>query len=76
MSGIRKVMLGKDTLPVVWSECRDDGGMFSAEVGVAASGIRFVAYVKDGWGGGGRCTRDSEEAARAEIDRLWERLYG
>jgi hypothetical protein len=76
MSERRKVLLGKDWLPVVWSERRDDGGMFDAEVGVAEDGARYVAYVTVGWGSGVRCTRDTEAAARGEIDRLWNRLYG
>lgn len=76
MAETHAVFLGKEFLPVVWSEKRDDGGMFDAEVGVAVSGDRFVAYVMDGWGGGVRCTRTTEESARAEIDRLWQKLYG
>lgn len=56
---------------VVWSEKRDDGGMFDAEVGVYKSGNQFVAYAANGWGGGVQCTRDTFEAARAEVDRLW-----
>jgi len=73
---VSKTLIGKEFLEVEWSERRDDGGMFDATVGVARSGDRFVAFVMDGWGGGVRCTRDTEEAAKGEIDRLWKRLYG
>ena len=72
----RAVLLGHESLPLVWSERRDDGGMFKATVGVARRGDRYAAFVKDGWGGGVSCTRDTEDAAKAEIERLWERLYG
>lgn len=71
-----KVFLGRESLPLVWKRRRDDGGMFKATVGVARRDDRFVAFVMSGWGGGVSCTRDTREAAEAEIDRLWERLYG
>ena len=64
----------------VFIEHRDNGGMFDSEVGVqkvtAASGFRYRAYVTNSWGGGVQCFRDTPEQARAEIDRLWKRLFG
>jgi hypothetical protein len=64
---------------VVWRERRDDGGMFgdAAEVGVWHDSGGFVAYAKDGWGGGVRSKHHPDEAtARRDTERLWERLYG
>ena len=62
---------------VTWHESRDCGGMFHAEVGVWKDGTSFVAYVKDEWGGGANSKPHPDEpAARADIGRLWERLYG
>lgn len=63
---------------VVWSEARDAGGMFSSEVGVWRDPDgRYRAYVKDGWGGGVRSKPfPDEQAARGDIDRLWEHFYG
>lgn len=61
---------------VVWSEERDNGGMFPSTVGVWREDGRFVAFVQDGWGGGVHSRQHPDEAAaKADIDRLWERLY-
>lgn len=61
---------------VVWSEARDSGGMFDAEVGVYRDGDGFVAFIDD-WGGGIRSRlHPDEKTARADIGRLWDRFYG
>ena len=61
---------------VVWSEERDAGDMFKAEVGVYWDGAGFVAYV-EAWGGGIRSKAHlDQETARADIARLWEKFYG
>ena len=61
---------------VPWSEKRDSGGMFDAEVGVYRDGDGFVAFIYD-WGGGIRSRIHPDvETARGDIDRLWERFYG
>lgn len=72
----KTVLIGTEFLPLVWSERRDAGEMFDATVGVARKNDRFMAFVKDGWGGGVSCTRDTKEAADGEIERLWEKFYG
>lgn len=65
------------TREIVWRESRDAGDMFKSEVGVWRDRDGFVAYVKDGWGGGIQSKRHPDETtARADIDRLWERFYG
>lgn len=62
---------------VVWSEERDAGDMFMSEVGVWAEPGGFVAYVKDGWGGGKRSgCHASLELAQRDTSRLWEEFYG
>lgn len=63
---------------VVWREQRDAGDMFKSEVGVWRDPDgRFRAYVKDGWGGGIQSRpHPDEQAARADISRLWEKFYG
>lgn len=59
---------------------RDNGGMFKSEVGVqevsVTNGTRFRAYVTDSWGGGVQCFRDTAESAEAELERLWEKMFG
>ena len=62
---------------VPWCEKRSVlGEMFDPEVGVYRDGDGFVAYV-DSWGGGIRSRiHSSEQAARSDIDRLWEKFYG
>jgi len=62
---------------VVWSYERDAGDMFTSEVGVWLEDAGFVAYVKDGWGGGNKSKpRPDQATARADTARLWERFYG
>lgn len=63
---------------VVWSEKRDAGEMFFAEVGVwREPDGRFRAYVSGSWGGGLRSKpHDSDQAARSDTGRLWEKFYG
>jgi hypothetical protein len=63
---------------VVWSEERDAGDMYKAEVGVVrVSDSRFHAFVRGGWGGGlVSKAHPGEAAARADIGRLWEKYYG
>lgn len=62
---------------VVESETRDTGQMFDAELGVYAKAGQYHAYVTDGWGGGiggpGFLTQDE---AKADIPRLFEKFYG
>lgn len=64
----------------VYKEYRDNGGMFRSEVGVqevtASKQNRFRAYVSGSWGGGVQCFRDTPEEAKAEIPRLWEKMFG
>lgn len=65
----------------VYKDSRDNGGMFRSEVGVqevtTANGPnRFRAYVTDSWGGGVQCFRDTPEEAKAEISRLWKKMFG
>ena len=64
----------------VFSEHRDNGGMFYSEVGVqkvtSTSGFRYRAYVTDSWGGGVQCFRSTPEEAKSEIERLWEKMFG
>lgn len=57
----------------VWSESRDYGGMFDGEVGVCKRGDKFYAYVADGWGGGAGKLHLTLEAAKSDIERLWNR---
>ena len=72
-----KSMIAGAMREVVWSEPRDCGGMFDAKVGIWRDGDGFIAYVTDGWGGGVRSKRHPDEAAaRGDIERLWNRLYG
>ena len=54
------MFIGDERLPVVWSESRDNGGMFDSTVGVAKKGSKFVAFVMGTWGGGIKCTRNTE----------------
>ncbi len=69
--------IGGAVREVVWSETRDSGGMFTAEVGVWREGGKFVAYVKDGWTDGIRSApHGDEQAARRDVGRLWEKFYG
>jgi hypothetical protein len=66
---------------LIWSEYRDCGATFDAEVGVYrvedhSLADKFVAYVYD-WGGGIRSMAHPDaETARADIPRLWDRYYG
>jgi len=64
----------------VYKDRRDNGGMFTSEVGVqkvtSTSGFRYRAYVTDSWGGGAQCFRDTAAEAEAEIERLWEKMFG
>jgi hypothetical protein len=62
---------------VPWHEERDAGEMFKSEVGVWHDDRGFVAYVKDGWGGGiNSGHHPDQQAARHDITRLWEKFYG
>lgn len=71
----KKLVFG-DVREVVWSERRDTGGMFDAEVGVWRDGPGFVAYVQGEWGGGANSRRHpDEQSARADVDRLWSRYF-
>lgn len=63
----------------VSKERRDNGGMFSSELGVqevtTTGANRYRAYVTDSWGGGVQCFRDTEEEAKAELPRLWKKMF-
>jgi|GraSoiStandDraft_51_1057287.scaffolds.fasta_scaffold968207_2 hypothetical protein len=70
-------IIGGEARDVVWSESRDNGGMFDSEVGVYRDGDHYRAYVTDSWGAGIRSRQhESESVARGDIERLWDRLYG
>lgn len=72
----RKLIAGA-VREVVWSEQRDAGEMFSAEIGVWKDERGFVAYVCGPWGGGVNSKHHpSEVAAQADTGRLWEKFYG
>lgn len=64
----------------IYRDRRENGGMFKSEVGVqevtTTKENRYRAYVTDGWGGGAQCFRDTPEEAKAEIDRLWRKMFG
>jgi len=73
---LRKFVAGQ-VRDVVFSETRDCGGMFDAEVGVWRGSQGFTAYVKDGFGGGiNSGHHGSEQEARDDIERLWDKFYG
>jgi hypothetical protein len=63
---------------VVWFEERDAGEMFKAEVGIWLDEKGYTAYVMGGLGNGGMSApaRGTRDEARAEVARLWSRLYG
>ena len=71
-------MIAGASREVTWSEPRDTGDMFSGEAGVWRDPDgRFRAYIRGGWGGGAHSKPHPDEAAaRADIDRLWERCFG
>ena len=64
----------------VYKDRRDNGGMFTSEVGVqevtTTGKNRYRAYVSTSWGGGVQCFRDTSAEALAEIPRLWKKMYG
>lgn len=62
---------------VLWEEARDNGGMFNSTVGVyMVEGGRFASFVYDVGSGVASPPHATVEAAIADIERLWERLYG
>lgn len=62
---------------IVYKTTRDNGGMFRSTLGIEKiSDENFRAFVSDSWGGGIQCFRSTEELAKAELPRLWEKMYG
>lgn len=60
---------------VYWTESRDSGGMFDATVGVYKDDSGYVAYVID-WGTGVHSPpHPTLEAAKADVERLWDRMF-
>lgn len=64
----------------VYQDFRDSGGMFDAEVGVqevtTTKQNRYRAYIAGSFGGGVQCFRDTAEEAKAELPRLWKKMFG
>lgn len=68
-------LIGGKFRDVAWSERRDSGGMFDATVGVYCDDSGYVAYVTD-WGRGIKSPpHPTLEDAKADIERLWNRMY-
>jgi hypothetical protein len=67
-----------DMREVTWSEKRDAGEVFPAEVGTWRNPDgRFQAYVMSGWSGGVRSKlHPDQESARQDVDRIWDQFYG
>lgn len=62
---------------VVFREEWDTGGMFNAVRGVTEWEGKFHAFVTDGWNGGYRGpAKETEQAARDDIERLYRKMYG
>lgn len=61
---------------VVYTQQRDVGAMFDATQAVEKVDGKYIAYVMTGWGGGVKCTKDTETEAIAELPRLFTRMYG
>jgi hypothetical protein len=67
-------------IPPIWSEDRDNGGMFPSRLSVHQDpdgGPRpFLAVCRDSWGGGAQARRATEEEARAHAEHLFEEMFG
>lgn len=59
----------------VWSSKRDDGGMFPTELSVHedpdGGALRFLAVMKNGWGGGRQARRASLDEARVYAETMY-----
>jgi hypothetical protein len=64
-------------ITTIHREFRDTGGMFETELGIERydDGRQFPyrAFVRGGWGGGVQCFRRTEQEAKAELERLFDK---
>jgi len=74
-------MLGRYGGKVVYSERRDSGGMFNDTLGVEElpaevnTPNKFRAFASGSWGGGVQCFRPTLEEAKAELNRLYDKMH-